>query len=134
MTRTLFQNAIQAEGLAKRYGDVQALDGVDLHVEAGTVFGLLGPNGAGKSTAVRILTTLSRPDSGSAAVAGIDVLREPDAVRRAIGLVSQRPSADPMATGRENLLLAARIQGCPGGEAAVRAESLLARFDLAKAA
>src|SRR5690348_14711039 len=96
---------------------VRALDGLSVEVEPGTVFGLLGPNGAGKSTTVRILTTLSRPDSGTASVAGIDVLRHPDAVRHVIGLVSQKPSGDPMATGRENLVLAARIQGMPADRA-----------------
>ena len=113
---------------------VRALDRLSFEVPAGTVFALLGPNGAGKSTTVRVLTTLSRPDAGTATVAGIDVLRAPDAVRRAIGLVSQKPSGDPMATGRENLLLAARIQGCSAAEAAARAERLLARFGLTDAA
>ena len=108
MTRTVFENAIEADGLVKRYGEVQALDGVDLHVEAGTVFGLLGPNGAGKSTTVRILTTLSRPDAGTVRVAGIDALREPVGVRRVIGVVAQKHSTDPDATGRENLVLQAR--------------------------
>src|SRR5512133_3422037 len=98
MTRTPFDshNSIEASGLVKTYpGDVRALDGLDLEVRAGTVFGLLGPNGAGKSTTVRILTTLSRPDAGSARVAGLDVLAEPVRVRDAIGLVSQKPSSDP---------------------------------------
>src|SRR3954470_7516501 len=83
MTQTLFENAIEATGLEKRYGDVQALDGLDLRIEAGTVFGLLGPNGAGKSTPVRILTTLSTADAGSAVVAGYDVRTQPLQVRRA---------------------------------------------------
>jgi len=113
---------------------VRALDGLSFEVEPGTVFALLGPNGAGKSTTVKVLTTLSRPDSGSASVAGIDVLHAPDAVRRAIGLVSQKPSGDPMATGRENLVLAARIQGSTAGEASARADRLLARFGLTDAA
>jgi ABC-2 type transport system ATP-binding protein len=113
---------------------VRALDGLTFEVAPGSVFALLGPNGAGKSTAVKVLTTLSRPDSGTAAVAGIDVLRAPDAVRRAIGLVSQKPSGDPMATGRENLVLAARIQGCSSAEAAARADRLLARCALTDAA
>src|SRR5919106_2879476 len=94
--------AIEAESLRKRYGSVVALDGVDLSVQTGTVFGLLGPNGAGKSTTVRILTTLSRPDSGSARVAGHDVLAEPLRVRRAIGVVGQKHGCDLEATGREN--------------------------------
>jgi ABC-2 type transport system ATP-binding protein len=113
---------------------VRALDGLSVEIDPGTVFGLLGPNGAGKSTTVRILTTLSRPDSGTATVAGIDVLRHPDAVRHAIGLVAQKPSGDPMATGRENLVLAARIQGMPADRARARAGELLERFGLADAA
>jgi ABC-2 type transport system ATP-binding protein len=132
--------ALTADELVKTYPTrrgappVRALDGLSLTVEAGSVFALLGPNGAGKSTTVKILTTLSRPDSGRATVAGLDVLRSPDEVRRAIGLVTQKPSADPMATGRENLLLAARIQGLPGPAAAERADDLLARFRLDDAA
>jgi len=98
------------------------------------VFALLGPNGAGKSTTVRILTTLSRPDAGSARVAGHDVLADPDAVRHSIGLVSQKPSSDLMATGRENIELAARVQGLPRADARARARELLDRFDLTDAA
>ena len=99
-------NAIEARGLVKTYpGDVRALDGLGFEVEAGTVFGLLGPNGAGKSTTVKILTTLSRADEGTAAVAGHDVGREPADVRRAIGVVAQRSGVDREATGRENLEL-----------------------------
>ena len=113
MTRTVFENAIEAEGLFKRYGEVQALDGVDLTVEAGTVFGLLGPNGAGKSTTIRILTTLSRPDAGAVRVAGIDALKKPVDVRRAIGVVGQKHGTDPDATGRENLVLQAELYGVP---------------------
>jgi ABC-2 type transport system ATP-binding protein len=113
---------------------VRALDGLSVDVEPGTVFALLGPNGAGKSTTVRILTTLSRPDSGTATVAGIDVRTDPDAVRRVIGLVSQKPSGDPMATGRENLVLAARIQGLTAPAASARAGELLDRFGLTDAA
>ena len=130
MTRTVFENAIEAEGLEKRYGDVQALDGIALHVEAGTVFGLLGPNGAGKSTTVRILTTLSRPDAGSVRVAGIDALKRPVDVRRAIGVVAQKHSTDPDATGRENLVLQAELYGV----ARSRAQELLERFGLSDAA
>jgi ABC-2 type transport system ATP-binding protein len=132
--------ALTAVDLVKTYKagrgapPVRALDGLTIEVSTGTVFALLGRNGAGKSTTVRILTTLSRPDSGAAAVAGIDVLRAPDAVRRAIGLVSQKPSGDPMATGRENLVLAARIQGSSAAEATARADRLLARFGLSDAA
>jgi ABC-2 type transport system ATP-binding protein len=113
---------------------VRALDGLTFEVAPGAVFALLGRNGAGKSTTVKVLTTLSRPDSGSATVAGVDVLRHPDTVRRAIGLVSQKPSGDPMATGRENLVLAARIQGMSAGDARGRADRLLARFGLTDAA
>src|SRR6058998_1690808 len=104
--------AIEASNLRKTYpGGVRALDGLGFAVEAGTIFGLLGPNGAGKSTTVKILTTLSRPDSGSASVAGHDALRHPGRVRRAIGVVAQKSGADPMATGRENLLLQGRLYG-----------------------
>jgi ABC-2 type transport system ATP-binding protein len=126
--------AIAAAGLVKTYGDVTALDGVSFEVAPGTVFGLLGPNGAGKSTTIKILTTLSRPTSGSATVAGVDVLRRPDAVRRAIGVVTQRASTDPQATGRENLLLAGRIYGLRGREVKARAAELLDRFGLSDAA
>ncbi len=126
--------AIEAKDLVKTYGDVRALDGFGFAVEAGTVFGLLGPNGAGKSTTVKILTTLSFPTSGSATVAGHDVRREPDAVRRAIGVVTQRNGTDPQATGRENLVLAARLHGLRGRAAKSRADELLARFGLTEAA
>ena len=126
--------AIVADALVKHYGDVTALDGLSFTVPTGTVFGLLGPNGAGKSTAIKILTTLSRPTSGSATVAGIDVLRDPGAVRRAIGVVTQRVGADPFATGRENLLLAGRLSGMRGREVKSRADELLDRFGLTDAA
>src|ERR687895_1458297 len=102
-------NAIEADGLVKKYGEVQALDGLSFSVPEGGVFGLLGPNGAGKSTTVKILTTLTRADSGNALVAGHDVRREPDAVRRAIGVVGQRNSAGLADTGRENLVLQGRM-------------------------
>src|SRR3954454_16612635 len=132
--------AVQATDLRKSYptgrgkDPVHALDGLGFAVERGTVFGLLGPNGAGKSTTVKILSTLSRADSGTATVAGADVGNEPDAVRRRIGLVSQKPSSDPMATGRENLVLAARIQGLNRSEAGDRATWLLDRFGIGDAA
>jgi ABC-2 type transport system ATP-binding protein len=126
--------AIAAHALEKTYpGDVRALDGLTFEVHAGTVFGLLGPNGAGKSTTVKILTTLSRPDGGSATVAGIDVLRRPDAVRRAIGVVAQKSGADREATGRENLILQGQVHGDGTRAARVRADELLARFGLADA-
>jgi ABC-2 type transport system ATP-binding protein len=126
--------AIEARALAKRYGEVQALDGLSFAVPAGSVFSLLGPNGAGKSTTVKILTTLSRPDSGSATVAGVDVLAHPDRVRLAIGCVAQRSGIDPEASGRENLQLQGRLYGLRGRELRSRVDVLLERFGLADAA
>jgi ABC-2 type transport system ATP-binding protein len=113
---------------------VTALDGLSLTVRPGEVFGLLGPNGAGKSTAIKILTTLATPDSGTAAVAGYDVLREPDRVRRVIGVVSQRSGADPTATGRDNLMLQGRLYGLRGAALRRRVGELLDRLDLTGAA
>ncbi|MGW5236981.1 ATP-binding cassette domain-containing protein [Streptomyces nodosus] len=127
--------AVEARQLIKTYPpDVRALNGLDITVEPGTVFGLLGPNGAGKSTTVKILTTLARPDSGSAGVAGHDVLRHPDRVRRAIGVVAQSSGADPVATGRENLQLQGRLYGLKGAELNRRVAELLDRFTLTDAA
>jgi ABC-2 type transport system ATP-binding protein len=127
--------AIEATELVKTYPpDVRALDGLSLTVEAGTIFGLLGPNGAGKSTTVRILTTLSRPNDGSARVAGIDVLGDPVGVRRAIGVVGQKLGADPEATGRENLLLQGEFHRMTGSRLGRRVSELLARFGLSDAA
>ncbi|MFJ9375411.1 ATP-binding cassette domain-containing protein [Streptomyces sp. NPDC101455] len=127
--------AVEARQLIKTYsGDVTALNGMDITVEPGTVFGLLGPNGAGKSTTVKILTTLARPDSGTATVAGHDVLRHPDRVRRAIGVVAQNSGADLTATGRENLQLQGRLYGLRGAALAKRVDELLDRFTLADAA
>jgi ABC-2 type transport system ATP-binding protein len=127
--------AIEAEGLIKTYpGDVRALDGVSFSVAAGTIFGLLGPNGAGKSTTVKILTTLAAADSGSARVAGLDVVREPVAVRRAIGVVGQKNAVDREATGRENLVLQGRLYGLSGASLRTRVDDLLQRFSLADAA
>ncbi|MEU9098883.1 ATP-binding cassette domain-containing protein [Streptomyces sp. NPDC048361] len=127
--------AVEARNLIKTYpGDVIALNGMAITVEPGTVFGLLGPNGAGKSTTVKILTTLARPDSGTATVAGHDVLRHPDRVRRAIGVVAQKSGADPVATGRENLRLQGRLYGLTGSSLNRRVDELLERFDLAHAA
>ena len=127
--------AIEAEDLFKTYpGDVRALDGLSFSVEEGTVFGLLGPNGAGKSTAVRIVTTLARPDAGSARVAGHDVLADPAKVRKAIGVVGQRAGADREATARENLRLSARLHGMRGTEREARIDELLERFGLSEAA
>ncbi|MEU1591583.1 ATP-binding cassette domain-containing protein [Streptomyces sp. NPDC005708] len=127
--------AVEARQLIKTYsGDITALNGMDITVEPGTVFGLLGPNGAGKSTTVKILTTLARPDSGSATVAGHDVLRHPDRVRRAIGVVAQNSGADPVATGRENLQLQGRLYGLKGRAVNARVDELLERFTLTDAA
>lgn len=127
--------AIEAEGLVKTYPKgVRALDGVSFSVERGTVFGLLGPNGAGKSTTVKILTTLTAPDEGSAIVAGRDVVREPQRVRQSIGVVGQKHGMDPDATGIENLRLQGDLYGMSRREAKARAQELLVRFDLADSA
>src|SRR3954447_2564983 len=127
--------AIEAAGLEKTYpGDVRALDGLDLAVPAGTIFALLGPNGAGKSTTVRILTTLSRADSGVARVAGHDVVANASAVRRVIGVVGQRSGGDREATGRENVRLQGQLQGLRGRELRARVEELLAQVGLEEAA
>ena len=119
---------------ARKAARTQALDDLSFEVEAGTIFGLLGPNGAGKSTTVKILSTLSRADSGTAEVAGIDVARHPEQVRRVIGFVAQKAVTDPMDTGRENLVLAGRLQGMRGAHARDRAAELLERFSLTPAA
>jgi ABC-2 type transport system ATP-binding protein len=126
--------AIYAEGLVKTFGDVRALDGVDLDVPEGTVLGLLGPNGAGKTTAVRCLTTLLRPDSGTAVVAGVDVLKHPDAVRRSIGLSGQFAAVDEYLTGRENLQMVGQLYQMRAKAAKQRASDLLEQFNLADAA
>jgi ABC-2 type transport system ATP-binding protein len=126
--------AVQVSGLVKHYGDVVAVRGVDLTVEAGEVFGFLGPNGAGKSTTVRMLTTLLTITAGSAHVAGLDVAREPDAVRRRIGVALQEAGLDPRQTGRELLVLQARLFGLSAGEATTRAEDLLELVELEDAA
>ncbi len=124
-------NSIEARGLVKTYKDVRALDGLDIEVPRGTVFGLLGPNGAGKSTTVKILTSLARPDAGSATIEGVDVLKNPARLRRIIGVVAQHSGADPMATGRENLILQGRLYRVAKVKA--RADELLARFGLTEA-
>ncbi|MGN9792292.1 ATP-binding cassette domain-containing protein [Streptomyces sp. OZ13] len=126
--------AIYAEGLVKTFGDVKALDGVDLDVPEGTVLGLLGPNGAGKTTTVRVLTTLLQPDSGSAVVAGIDVLKHPNEVRRSIGLSGQFAAVDEYLTGRENLQMVGQLYQMSSRDARKRAGQLLERFNLADAA
>jgi ABC-2 type transport system ATP-binding protein len=127
--------AIEAIELRKTYPPgVRALDGLSMSVESGTIFGLLGPNGAGKSTTVRMLTTLSRPDSGNARVAGIDVLADPVRVRHAIGVVGQKHSGAPEATGRENLVSQGEFYGITGRELRQRVARSLARFGLDEAA
>jgi len=126
--------AIEASGLSKSYGEVRALDGIDLRVEQGTVLGLLGPNGAGKTTAVRILTTLLPADGGSARVAGLDVASEAPQLRTKIGLAGQYAAVDENLTGAENLEMVGRLYHLPKGEPRARAAELLERFDLAESA
>jgi daunorubicin resistance ABC transporter ATP-binding subunit len=128
------QPAIQAEGLSKRFGDIHALQDMNLTVSAGSVLGLLGPNGAGKTTAVRILTTLLRPDTGSARVAGLDVVRQPAAVRQVIGMAGQSAAVDEYLTGRENLVMAGRLHHLHRTEVQRRGAELLQQFELAEAA
>jgi ABC-2 type transport system ATP-binding protein len=127
-------DAIVAEELRKRYKTVQALDGLSFSVRNGEVFGLLGPNGAGKSTTVRVLTTLTRPDSGRALVAGEDVARHPNRVRSKIGYVAQDSGVDWEATGRENLLLQGRIHGMGGKQLHTRVDELLELVGLRESA
>ncbi len=126
--------AITATGLTKHFGDVKALDGVDLTVEHGTVLGLLGPNGAGKTTAVRVLTTLLPADAGSATVAGLDVATQGAELRAQIGLAGQYAAVDENLTGAENLIMVGRLYGMDRAAATTRATELLQRFDLADAA
>src|SRR5438270_2732713 len=130
----LGSGAIVAEGLVKHYGDVHALDGIDLEVAEGTVMCLLGPNGAGKTTAVRIFTTLLVPDSGHATVAGLDVVRNADAVRRTIGVSGQSAAVDEYLTGRENLVMIGELYHLGKTASRARADELLERFDLVEAA
>jgi ABC-2 type transport system ATP-binding protein len=134
MTTPASPYAVLAEGLVKRYGGRNALDGLDLAVRRGTVHGLLGPNGAGKTTAVRVLATLVRPDGGRAAVAGHDVAREPARVRRRIGLTGQYAAVDEILTGRQNLEMFGRLFHLGAGRARRRAGELLERFELTEAA
>jgi ABC-2 type transport system ATP-binding protein len=132
--------AIEARQLVKTYAvrgskhGIRALDGLDISVPRGMIYGLLGPNGAGKSTTVKILTSLARPDSGQARVEGVDVLARPGQVRHMIGVVAQRSGADPTATGRENLILQGRLYGLRGAAVRARADELLAHFGLTEAA
>lgn len=127
-------NAIEARGLAKRFGKTQALAGVDLTARAGTILGLLGPNGAGKTTAVRALATLLRPDAGEARICGYDVQKEAYQVRQLIGLTGQFASVDDGLSGRNNLVMVARLLGMARVEARKRAGELLDRFELTDAA
>jgi len=126
-------DAIVVDELRKRYSDVRALEGITFGVRTGEVFGLLGPNGAGKSTTVKVLATLTKPDSGRAEVAGRDVVREPNAVRRAIGYVPQSSGVDRDATGRENLMLQGRVQGMSGRALESRVGEMLELLGLAEA-
>jgi len=132
--------AIEARQLVKTYAvrgekhGIRALDGLDISVPRGMIYGLLGPNGAGKSTTVKILTSLARPDSGEARVEGVDVLARPGQVRHMIGVVAQRSGADPTATGRENLILQGRLYGLRGATVRARADELLAHFGLTEVA
>ena len=127
-------NVIEAHGLQKRYGDVTALDGLDLEVEEGTVMGLLGPNGAGKTTTVRVLTTLLKADSGSATVLGLDVVKDGKALRRRIGVSGQYAAVDEHLTGFENLDMVGRLYHLGAKASRERAEDLLEVFDLTEAA
>ncbi|MFD2474306.1 ATP-binding cassette domain-containing protein [Amycolatopsis silviterrae] len=134
MTNAAGQPAIETSGLVKVFGETRAVDGVDLVVPAGTVYGVLGPNGAGKTTTVRMLATLSRPDGGEARVFGHDVVREADAVRSRVSLTGQYASVDEDLTGQENLVLLGRLLGHRSGPARDRAAQLLAAFGLTDAA
>jgi oleandomycin transport system ATP-binding protein len=127
-------SAIEAEGLVKTFGEVRALDGIDMVAREGTVFGLLGPNGAGKTTAIRVLSTLLRPEAGRATVGGYDVVRQPREVRRLIGLTGQYAAVDEQLSGHENLYLLGRLLGFSAADARERARALLEAFDLAEAA
>jgi oleandomycin transport system ATP-binding protein len=138
MTTRLTDNggtaAVEVRGLVKHYGSTKALDGVDLEVRQGTVLGVLGPNGAGKTTLVRVLSTLIRPDAGTARVAGYDVLQQPRQLRRVIGLTGQYASVDEKLSGRENLYMIGRLLDLPRKDARARADELLERFSLTEAA
>ena len=130
MTETM----VEAQGLRKRFGTTQAVDGVDLSLMRGSILGVLGPNGAGKTSTLRILTTLSTPDEGWARVAGHDVVREPAAVRRRIGVAAQDATLDELLTGRQNLAMVGRLSQMSGSDTARRTIELLERFELTDAA
>ncbi len=134
MTNGTEEPAIEVRGLRKHFGDVKALDGVDLVARRGTVLGVLGPNGAGKTTAVRVMTTLLKPDAGTARVAGLDVVADAEALRSRIGLAGQYAAVDENLTGSENLTMVGRLYGMPRADAKARAAELLADFGLADAA
>ncbi len=126
--------AIDVEGLVKTFGDVRAVDGIDMVAGEGTVFGLLGPNGAGKTTTIRVLSTLLKPDAGRATVGGHDVVERPAEVRRMIGLTGQYAAVDELLSGKDNLVMIGRLLGLKSSEARARATQLLEDFDLADAA
>jgi daunorubicin resistance ABC transporter ATP-binding subunit len=125
---------VEAQGLRKRFGTTQAVDGVDLALARGSILGVLGPNGAGKTTTLRILTTLTRPDAGWARVAGIDVSKDPRAVRRRIGVAAQDATLDELLTGRQNLAMVGRLSQMSAGATTERSVELLERFELTDAA
>ncbi len=129
-------SAIEAEGLVKTFGKgkVRALDGIDMVAREGTIFGLLGPNGAGKTTAIRVLSTLLRPDAGRASVGGYDVVRQPEQVRRMIGLTGQYAAVDELLSGADNLFMIGRLLGLSTSDARRRATELLDAFELSDAA
>ncbi|KJS57289.1 daunorubicin resistance protein DrrA family ABC transporter ATP-binding protein [Streptomyces rubellomurinus] len=133
-TRGTAGNAVEVQGIVKHFGTTKALDGVDLTVREGTVLALLGPNGAGKTTLVRVLSTLIKPDAGTAFVGGYDVVRQPKQLRRTIGLTGQYASVDELLSGYENLYLIGRLLDLPRREAKARAVELLERFSLTEAA
>src|SRR5690349_4938170 len=127
-------NAIETNGLIKTFGETRALDGLDLVIRGGSVYGLLGPNGAGKTTAIRVLATLLKPTGGSATVLGLDVVRDPAAVRQKVSLTGQYASVDEDLTGHENLVLISRLLGMSWSDARQRATELLGAFSLSDAA